>query len=195
MANANSAFGLKPVRYASGAPYNGACNRYFVPASDGTALYDGDPVIINGTGDAYGVPGAIIATAAGAGRITGVVVGFEPLTTPTTPLGYRAASTACYILVADDPNLLFEIQEDAVGGALAVTDIGLNADLIAGTGSTYTKRSGWQLDTSTKATTATLQLRIDSFQQRVDNEVGANAKVLVRINLPTQTGAAGSTGV
>ena len=195
MPNTNSAFGLKPVRYASGAPYNGACNRYFVPASDGTALFDGDPVIINGTGDANGVPGAIIATAGATNRITGVVVGFEPLTTPTTPLGYRAASTACYILVADDPNLLFEIQEDAVGGALAVTDIGLNADLVAGTGSTYTKRSGWQLDTSTKATGATLQLRIDSFQQRVDNEVGANAKILVRINMPTQTGAAGSTGV
>lgn len=194
MANANSPFGLKPVRYASGAPYNGAANRYFVPASDTTALFYGDPVVINGSGDPAGVPGAIIATAAGAGRITGVVVGFEPTRTFET-LGYRPASTAMYIYVADDPTLLFEIQEDAVGGALAVTDIGLNADLIAGAGSTYTKQSGWQLDTSTKATTATLQLRIDGFQQRVDNEVGANAKVLVRINLPTQTGAAGSTGV
>lgn len=194
MANANSPFGLKPVRYASGAPYNGACNRYYVPASDSTALFMGDPVVINGSGDAYGVPGAIIATAGSAGRITGVVVGFEP-TRAFETLGYRPASTAMYIYVADDPNLLFEIQEDAVGGALAVTDIGLNADLASGSGSTYTKQSGWQLDTSTKATTATLQVRIDSFQQRVDNEVGANAKVLVRINLPTQTGAAGSTGV
>lgn len=195
MANTSAPRGLVPVRYASGAPYNGACNRYFVPASDGTALFNGDPVIINGTGDTNGVPGCIIATAGATNRITGVVVGFEPLTTPTTPLGYRAASTACYVLVADDPNLLFEIQEDAVGGALAVTDIGLNADLVAGTGSTYTKQSAWQLDTSTKGTGATLQMRIDSFQQRVDNEVAANAKVLVRINLPTQTGAAGSTGV
>jgi len=194
MANANSAFGLKPVRYASGAPYSGAANRYYVPSTDATALFNGDPVIIAGSGDTGGVPTCTIATAAGAGRITGVIVGFEPTRTFET-LGYRPASTAMYVYVADDPNLLFEIQEDAVGGALAVTDIGLNADLIAGSGNTYTKQSGWQLDTSTKATTATLQLRIDSFQQRVDNEVGANAKILVRINLPTQTGAAGSTGV
>ena len=195
MANANSPFGLKPVRLASGAPYNGAANRYFVPASDATALFNGDPVIINGSGDTVGVPGAIIATAAGGNRWTGVVVGFEPLTTPTIPLGYRPASTAGYLLVADDPDLLFEIQEDSGGGALAVTDIGLNADLIAGAGSTVTRQSGWQLDTSTKATTATLQLRIVGFVQRADNEVGANAKILVRNNLPTQTGAAGSTGV
>lgn len=194
MANTNAPGGLKPVRYASGAPYNGAANVYYVPASDGTALFFGDPVIIAGSGDAVGVPSVTRATAGSAGRITGVVVGFVPSAT-LNPYGYRPASTAAYVLVADDPNLLFEIQEDAVGGALAVTDIGLNADLVAGSGDTNTKQSGFQLDTSTKATTATLQLRIDSFQQRADNEVGANAKVLVRINLPTQTGAAGSTGV
>ena len=145
MPNANIATGLRPVRYASGAPYNGSASTYFAPASDGTALFIGDPVIIAGSADAT----------------TG-----------------------------------FEIQEDAVGGALAVTGIGLNADLIAASGSTVTKRSGFQLDTSTAATTATLQLRIERFVNRADNDIGAaNAKVLVRINLPTQTGAAGSTGV
>lgn len=194
MPNLNAPGGLKPVRYASGSPYNGACNEYYVPASDATALFMGDPVIIAGTGDADGVQAVTRATAAGAGRITGVVVGFRPSRTFET-LGYRPASTEMYVLVADDPNLLFEIQEDAIGGALAVADIGLNADLIAGAGSTFTKQSGFQLDTSTKGTTATLQLRIVGFQQRADNEVSANAKVLVRINLPTETGAAGSTGV
>ena len=43
--------------------------------------------------------------------------------------------------------------------------------------------SAAQLDTSTKATTNTLQLRILGFSQRVDNAIGANAKVLVQINL------------
>jgi hypothetical protein len=46
MANSNAPTGLTPVRYASGAPYNGAANVYFVPASDSTALYIGDPVIM-----------------------------------------------------------------------------------------------------------------------------------------------------
>jgi hypothetical protein len=194
MANIDSAFGLKPIRYAGGAAYTGACRTYYVPASDGTALFLYDPVIIAGSGDAAGVPTVTRATAAGAGRITGVVVGFVP-DASVVANGYRLASTAGYVLVADDPNLLFEIQEDSVGGALAVTDIGLNADLIAGTGSAYTKLSGFMLDTSTKATTATLQLRIKGIVQRGDVDIGTTSKVLVSINLPTETGAAGSTGV
>jgi hypothetical protein len=194
MANSNAPTGFTPVRYKSGAPYNGAANVYSIPASDGTALYIGDPVIIAGDGDTDGVPTATRATAGSAGRITGVVVGFRPSSTIVAN-GYRAASTAEYALVADDPDLVFECQEDAIGGALAAADIGLNADMVSGSGSATTHKSGFQLDTSTKATTATLQLRILGFVQRPDNAIGANAKVLVSINLPTQTGAVGSTGV
>jgi hypothetical protein len=126
--------------------------------------------------------------------VTGVVVGFRPSATVISN-GYRAASTAEYVLVADDPDLLFEVQEDAVGGALAAVDVGLNADLVSGTGSTTTHRSGWQLDTSTKATTSTLQCRVAGFVQRPDNVIGANAKVYVRLNKSTQVGAVGSTGL
>lgn len=193
MANVNAPAGMLPVRYASGAPYSGAANVYYVPASDATALFRGDPVIIAGSADANGVPSVTRATAGTAGRITGVVVGIVP--SPSITTQHRPASTECYVLVADDPTLLFEIQEDAVGGALAAADVGLNADLVAGAGSTVTGLSGFQLDSSTKAVTATLQLRIVGFAQRQDNEIGANAKVLVRINLPTETGASGSTGV
>lgn len=193
MANSNAAAGLLPVRYMSGAPYAGAANKYYVPSTDSTALFRGDPVIIAGDADADGLPTVTRATAAGAGRITGVVVGVVP--SPTITTQHRPASTAAYVLVADDPELLFEIQEDAVGGALAAVDVGLNADLIAAAGSTVTGLSGFQLDTSTKATTNTLQLRIKGFVQRADNVIGANAKVLVSINLPTETGAVGSTGV
>lgn len=191
MANSNIAFGLDPV-----APKGGTVQttEYYVPASDSTALFIGDPVIIAGGADADGVSTVTRATAASAGRITGVVVGFRP-DPSVVANGYRLASTAGYVLVCDDPEQVFEIQEDAVGGALAAADVGLNADLVAGSGSTVSKKSGFQLDTSTKATTATLQLRILGFQRRADNEIGANAKVLVRINLPTETGAVGSTGV
>lgn len=195
MPNTDIAFGLKPVRYASGSPYSGSVNEYFVPASDSTALFVGDPVIIAGGADA-GLTAATVtrATAGATNRITGVVVGFRP-SDSIIANGYRLASTAAYVMVADDPDLLFEIQDDSVGGALAAADIGLNADLVAGTGSAVTKRSGFMLDTSTKATGATLQVRIEGLMPRVDVEVGTTAKVLVRINLPTQTGAAGSTGI
>jgi len=190
MANSNTPFGLRPIRHNSGEPYNGSANRYFVPASDSTALYIGDPVIIAGSADADGVATVTKATAAGGAYMLGPVVSVEQVTRDSTT--YREASTARYVWVADDPDLVFLVQEDGVGGALAVTDVGLNADWVAGSGSTVTGLSGMMLDTSTKATTATLQLRIQGFNQSVDNEVGsANAKVLVTINLHSRRNATG----
>lgn len=195
MANANAALGFKPLRHRNGEPYSGAVNKYFVPASDGTALGIGDPVIVNGTADTNGIPGAIKATAAGGNYITGIVMGIaiEGQAAGSFPTRYRPASTAAYILVADNPDLVFEIQEDAVGGALAAADVGLNADWIDGTMSTTTGNSAVQLDTSTKAATATLQLKILGLVQRVDNDpFVANSKVEVMINLHTQRQAAGN---
>jgi hypothetical protein len=190
-------FGLRPVRYKSGAPYNGAFNVYNVPASDGTALFIGDPVIIAGSGDADGVP-TVTRSAAGA-RITGVVVGFAPVPgaviDTAIKVGYRAASTNDYVLVADDPALLFEANEDGVGGFLAVTDIGNNVDLIAGAGSTYTKLSGYMLDSSTKATT-TNGVRIVGQGQRVNNTIGTVSTVwMVGLIETTESPDAGTTGV
>lgn len=188
--------GLRPVRYKSGAPYNGACNTYFVPATDATALFVGDPVIIAGSADANGVPTVTLA-AAGA-RITGAIVGFSANPSDTTDgaleTGYRVASTAAYVLVADDPNLLFEAEEDAVGGALAAVDVGLNVDLIAAAGSTATKRSGYLLDSSTKATT-TAQVRIVGFSQRVNSVIGSDPLVLVSIVENTEAPDSGTTGI
>lgn len=190
MANANSAFGLKPVRRFSGAPYNNALRRYSAPSSYATAMFIGDPVVKTGTADSNGYAEVNVATAGGS--ITGVIVGFEDV--PSLTLGYGAASTTRAVLVADDPELLFEVQEDAVGGTLALASVGLNADLIAGAGSTANRVSGWMLDTSTAATTATLQVKIVEFQHRADVEVAsANAKVLVKINKHTE--AAGQAGI
>lgn len=181
MANANTPSGLSPIRYRSGAPYNGAATRYYVPSSDGTALYIGDPVVSAMAADADGVQTVTKATAGSGAYMLGPVVSVEPITRDSTT--YRAASEARYVWVADDPMLVFEVQEDAVGGALAAADVGLNADWVDGSGSTVTGLSGVQLDTSTKNTTNTLQLRILGFSQRTGNEIGANAKVLVSINL------------
>lgn len=198
MANSDAAFGLKPVCYKGGAPYNGAANVYYVPASDGTALFVGDPVLIAGSGDAAGVPS--ITRAAATDRITGVVVGFAPLpsgaagSTSAVNRGYRTASTEDYVLVADDVKLLFEVQEDSDTSTLAATSIGLNADLIIAAGSTTTKKSGVELDSSTAATTSA-QMRIVGAVQRPDNEIGTNAKWLVSIVESAVAPAAGTTGV
>lgn len=199
MPNANLVRGLVPRRYRNGAPFVGPLRRYYVNASDATALFIGDPVVLSGTGDAQGTPGCTRATAA-TGPITGVVCGIAneptlPASNQMMELGYRPASQAGYVLVCDDPTVLYEIQEDSVGGSLAATSIGLNAALIAGTGSTFTRNSGFMLDSSTAATTATLPLRIIQLEQSPDNEIGQYAKWLVALNTPTETGASGSTGI
>jgi hypothetical protein len=190
MANANTAFGFKPVRMQGNSPMSGGIETFYVPSTDATALFIGDPVIKAGSADANGVATVTRSTAAGA--ISGVVVGFLPDSTGVVPSS-RAASTACYVLCSTDPNMLYECQEDAVGGALAAVDVGLNADFIIAAGSTNTHLSGTMLDTSTKATTAGLPLKIMGFVQRPDNVIGANAKVLVKINLNTEV--SGSAGV
>jgi len=191
MANSNSPEGLKPVRYASGAPYNGAAHKMYVPASDATALFVGDPVIDVEGGDADGVPSCTRATAGTSNRISGVVVGV--INTPSLTKPYRAASTAQYVLVARDPQLLFEIQEDSSGATLAASNIGQNINLVAGSGNTTTGRSGFQIASSTAATTSTLQMRIEAAVVRQDNAIGTNAKWLVRAN--QHTDALNSAGV
>lgn len=190
MANANTPMGFIPVRNAGNGVMTGGLERFYVPVGDATALYIGDPVVKAGSADANGVATVTRATAAGA--ITGIVQGFEPDGT-TNMVGYRAASTAAYVLVCTDPNQLYEIQEDAVGGALAAVDVGLNADFIVAAGNAYNRASGVMLDTSTKATTAGLPLKIMGFSPRPNNAIGANAKVLVKLNLNTEV--AGAAGV
>jgi hypothetical protein len=165
----------------SGAPYNGAANLYSTAAGDSVAIFIGDPVIISGTSQTInGRVYADVDQAATGNVIQGVVVGVIPVTQDSTI--YRAASTQRLLLVADDPNLLFEIQEVSGGTALAAADIGLNANFVVGSGSTVTGMSGVELNNSGEADTNTLDLKIVGFVNREDNAIGEHAKWLVRVN-------------
>lgn len=200
MANANRPSGFQPVRYLNGAPWNGAANLYSIAANYGTELAIGDPVISSGTADANGIAG--IALAAATGAVRGVIIGLgkhkgliaNPSNLDTTK---RPASdpSVWYALVVDDPAVVFEIQEESNGTALAATEVGLNTVPLLATAGTY--MSGWLLRSATgatPATTATLQLRLLGLAQKPDNAFGAYAKWLVKFNvheLGTGTGAAG----
>lgn len=182
MPNADSPRGLMPVRYLSGAPYNGAVNRYCVPASDGTAIYIGGLVKAAGSADADGIM-TVTGNVSTGNPVIGVVVSVEPVTADSTI--YRAASVLRYVNVADDPNLLFSIQEDSVGGALAVTAVGNVADLATFTsGSTTTGLSSMEIDSSTATASGdgTEDVLIVGLYQRPDNAIGTEAKWLVRLN-------------
>lgn len=172
MANVDRPSGLRPIRHLNGNPYNGAARRCFIPATDSTATFVGDAVVSAGSADADGVP--TVAQASAGGAIRGVIVGFEVNGTDLeTP--YRLASTARYCFVCEDPDVVFEIQEDSDGGALAAANVGNNADIVVGSGDTSGGASGMELDSSTAATTAAT-LNILGLSQRADNEIGTNAK-------------------
>lgn len=181
MANTDTPFGLKPVRLINGSPYNGAAQVFSTAAGDATAIYVGDPVKLSGTSST--INGSIYADvdqAATGDIIVGVVTSILPDTRDSTT--YRAASTARLVEVACDPMLLYEIQEVSGGTALTAADIGLNANFVVAAGSAVTGLSGVELNNGTEATTATLDVQIVGFVNRADNEIGENAKWLVRIN-------------
>lgn len=201
MANANRPSGFSPVRYLNGAAWNGQANVYGIAAAYATELAIGDPVISAGSALASGLP--TIALAAATGAVRGVIVGLGR--TPnlmgnygnldTTKRPGAAQSTDWFAMVVDDPAVIFEIQEESNGTALAATEVGLNTIPVLAAAGTYL--SGWQLRSAsgaTPATTATLQLRLLGLSQKQDNAFGAYAKWLVKFNvheLGTGTGAAG----
>ena len=194
MPNGNAATGLTPRRYRNGSPWMGVARHYFLPATDATPLFIGDPVVMVPGVDPNGFPS--VTRSAPGGRITGVVVGFRPSPTIIAS-GYRTASTPEYAIVVDDPEVLFEVQESAAtdGAALTPAAMGKNVNLATGAGSPAGKQSGFTIDSASASAAGTGQLRVVEFQRRADNAFGAYAKWLVAINQPTETGAAGSAGV
>lgn len=76
-----------------------------------------------------------------------------------------------YALIADDPNLVFEIQEGGTGTNLTNTPTHWNFDIVVANPATIgvTAFSGSQLDNASAGTLATLPLRLYRFVQRIDN--------------------------
>lgn len=190
MANADTPRGLRPVRYLSGAPYNGAANKYHVASGDSTVAYIGALVKLTGGADADGIA-TVTPNVSTGNPVVGVIVGIVPDTASSTV--YGAGSTTRYVLVADDPNLVFEAQEDSTGGALAATAAGATCTLTGFTsGSTTTGYSAVEIDSSELSETSDTDddVRIIGLVQRADNAIGTNAKWLVRLNVHQYVNAA-----
>lgn len=200
--------GFRPVKTVTGAPYNGAANVYFMPAADATVVMVGDAVKLLGDARAAsGVP--TVTRVSGATDIpVGVVVGIlfsgmgneltnvPPVNDLNTPV-YRRASTDRYILVADDPQLIYEVQYagTSVAAATITANVGQNGQFTLTAGSTVSGSSGMQLDSSGLATTSTLPLKITGFPARPDNNPGdVYFSYYVKLNSST-LGSLGATGV
>jgi len=189
MSNTNAPFGLSPVQHLDGSPWNGRGRLYFIASDDSNAFAIGDPVKSSGSGDANGVPGVTLASAGTGNAVRGVILSMGgikeggPYADPTnlnTTIIPATKSQAYYVLVCDDPNTIFEIQETNSGTALTKDEIGLNANLKSGTNNGFV--SGWTLDNSGETTTSTLQLHLLGLARRPNNAFGLAAKWLVMIN-------------
>lgn len=188
MANPTGAFGLRPVRHISGAPWNGATVQCYISASYATALFVGDPVLYSPTlaeKDATGKKLTINASAGTDGTlIRGVITSFEPLQSDLTKQ-YNPASTERIANVCIDPDVVYAVRGDG-GGTPAAVFVGQNAILVAtAAGSTVTGLSGFHLDEGTgtaPTTTQTLPLHIIGIQDKEDNELGDNAVYEVLLN-------------
>jgi hypothetical protein len=206
MASVSRINGFRPVKTINGGPYNGQANLYFVPSSDSTVIMVGDAVKL--AGDARAATGAPTVTRAGAtDAAVGIVVGIlftgvgdltnmPPVNDLNTPV-YRRASTDRYLLVCDDPSVVYEVQYagTSVSAATITANVGQNGQFTTTAGSTTSGSSGMQLDSSGLATTATLPLKITGFPNRPDNIPGdVYFSYYVKLNNVANGTGTGSTG-
>lgn len=189
MANVDRPNGFIPVKYRSGKAYTGAARRYYKDATAGI-IGIGDPVIrVTNSSDPEGGPEIVRATTGAA--ITGVVVGIDPIRSNLNQRHYAAADIG-YLLVADDPDLLFEVQDNGGATGIIVADIGEHVDSVSAINAdTTTGLSLYEIDTEAQATDNTW--RIEELVRRPGNAVGANARWLVSANLHTEVNASAST--
>ena len=192
MANANVAFGFKPVGKHGSSPSTQGTSQYFI-ASDASAIFQGSPVKAELTG------GTIqIASASGNGdQFVGVFAGCEFVDATTGKLrfsntwpGSGSANTNFDIkgFVYDDPSQRFIIASDGTNTdrATAKVDIFKTADIASGaSGNTTTGISSAVLDISTAEDTDTSNcVMILGIHEGVTNAdySAAGVSYIVKIN-------------
>jgi hypothetical protein len=179
MANVDKAFGLRPQGNLSA---TGAQKQYgyLIEDNQAGAIYQGDLVTLF---DGYVVKFAPASHTAALGVFNGCFY-IDPSTGKPTWKNFYPGSvniTAGTIQadVIDDPNQLFIIQADE---DIVQADIGKNADVVGSGGSSTTGQSTMELDSSTVANTAALNLKIVGLYDVPGNSFGTNAVVVVKIN-------------
>lgn len=152
MANSNIPFGFQPL------VTNGKQDQVTVYAKTAVALYAGDVVKMTSTGQ--------VAVAAAGDVFIGVCA-------------ESATAGATTIAVYDDPSYRFMAQ---VNGDFQLTDVGQNANIVATAADTTLSRSKHSIDSSSFATTASLQFKVMGLVARGVNAVGSYAIVNVKPN-------------
>jgi len=177
MANVNSPYGLIPLRHMSGnAP---RANKYTITSGLAENIFTGDLCIL--TAD-----GVITPHTAEETNNIGVFAGVSYTASDGSyvysqywPSGTTATDIVAYVY--DDPYIVYRIQS---AGTPAQTNIGNCADVVAGAGSTTTGQSGFSLNGTMAAGTATCKIiglwedPSNSFAQYAQLEVIINEHLL-----------------
>ena len=208
MANISRVNGFKPVKHFTGAPYNGQANIYEVSVSETVPVFVGDLVVRSTNASTSGLvtvkslSAAATANDVVAGVVLGAVVGIvNPKLDPVdgtmsagsisldTPQ-YSPAATKTFVLVADAPDIIYEVQAT---GSYALADIGLNADvgvLAAAGNGLVTGISGMYVNATAPTASATRPVHVVGYVKRPDNEApGAYNKLLVQLTTSAQGNA------
>jgi hypothetical protein len=179
MANVDKAFGLRALGNLSA---TGAQAQYGYTIADTQpgAIFQGDLVTIF---DGFVVAFDPAVHTAAVGVFNGCNY-IDPTTGKPTWKNYYPGSVnitqgTIQADVLDDPSQLFTIQCDE---GFVQANIGKNADVVAGSGNTVTGVSAMELDSSTIAKAAALNLKIVGLYNVPGNDFGTNAVAVVKIN-------------
>ncbi|HEX8186473.1 MAG TPA: hypothetical protein VF747_17030 [Blastocatellia bacterium] len=159
MSNLDNPYGLHPLTTQHGGPPH--VQKMQKDAAQATAIFKQD--VVAREADSFLAPGGTPGTTLYDG----------------VSLDYGAALTLTDHLVVVDPSCIFDAQAD---GSLVQADEGLNVNFIFGTGNSTTKFSGHELDSSTEATTGTLDAHILRILPIQNNDPGANCRFEILIN-------------
>jgi hypothetical protein len=191
MANQVIPRGFVPSRYLNGAAWNGGGNMYYIPAADTNQYNPGDAVKSAAGGDANGIP-QVAKITNGTDTMRGVVIGCL-LAIPNNPslVGTNLDLTVqnipatktrdYYVLVCDDPQVLFELQDDGLA-ALTAAACNKNASYTVTNPTAPQQNSATVLSTASVATTQGLPLKIVGLVQKPNNSLAASAVWLVKPN-------------
>ena len=173
MTNVDAAFGFVPIRHLSGnAP---RANKYTITSGLAENIFSGDLCIL--TADGVLTPHTATET-----NNIGVFAGVSYTASDGSyvyseywPSGTTATNIIAYVY--DDPYIVYKIQS---AGTPTQASIGECADVVAGTGSTVTGRSGFSLNGTMSNGTATC--KIIALHETPDNSMAQYAVLEVLVN-------------
>lgn len=203
MANVDKRAGFICCDNLGSASYTGRGRTYYIPSTDTSVYAVGDMVVMAAGGDANGIPQIAQGATSSGGAYLGVISGILPVfeNNPSLQGTTLALETevipatktrAYYVIVDDDPNSMFMIQDDGLAALTAAACNKLaNFTYAAPTGTQQVSQSVMSTTVGTNA--ANFSLHIMGLAQRPDNIIGVYGWWVVKIN--NHQLANGATGV